>query len=43
MAGFGIDGKTVIGAHGIKVEADVILSEIDLDEMELLVLPGGGA
>ncbi len=37
----GIDGKVVTGAHGIQVEADITLSEVDLDELELLMLPGG--
>lgn len=34
--------KAVTGAHGIKVEADIMISDCDPDAMELLMLPGGG-
>ena len=37
----GIGGKTVAGAHGIKVEADVCVEEMQLSDMEMIVLPGG--
>ena len=37
----GVDGKIVVGSHGIAVSADVTLSEVDFDAMELLMLPGG--
>lgn len=33
--------KTVKGAHGIVVEADVALAEADLTQADALVLPGG--
>lgn len=36
------DSKTVTGAHGIKIEADIMLREFSLDSMEMLILPGGG-
>ncbi len=38
----GVTGKTVTGAHGIKVECDLTASEIVLGgELEMIVLPGG--
>jgi len=37
----GIGGKVVYGGHGIGVEADISLEEMDLDQMEMIVLPGG--
>ncbi len=37
----GINGRTVYGGHGIGVEADISLSEMDLTDLEMIVLPGG--
>ena len=37
----GVNGKTIYGAHGIGVEADIELSQMDLTDMEMIVLPGG--
>lgn len=37
----GISGKNVIGAHGIKIEADILIDEVSENDMELLILPGG--
>ena len=37
----GINGKIVYGSHGIGVEADITLEEMDLDAMEMIILPGG--
>ncbi len=37
----GIGGKTVTGGHGIAVEADITLGEMDLTQTEMMVLPGG--
>ncbi len=37
----GISGKTVIGGHGIGVCADITPEEMDLDAMDMLVIPGG--
>ncbi len=37
-----MDSEIVTGAHGIKVIADKLYSEIDCDEADLLFLPGGG-
>ena len=37
----GVNGKTVYGSHGIGVEADITLDEMDLTQLEMIVLPGG--
>ena len=37
----GINGKTVYGGHGIGVEADITIEEMDLTDLEMIVLPGG--
>ncbi len=37
----GVNGKTVYGSHGIGIEADITLGEMDLTDMEMIVLPGG--
>ncbi len=37
----GIDTKTVVGAHKISVECDVLPCEVELDKINLLILPGG--
>ena len=37
----GVDGKIVRGSHGIGVEADILIDEMDLTELEMIVLPGG--
>jgi 4-methyl-5(b-hydroxyethyl)-thiazole monophosphate biosynthesis len=37
----GVAGKTVTGAHNIKVVADATPDEIDLSKVEMAVLPGG--
>ncbi len=37
----GVDGKTVTGGHGITVEADIPLGQMDLTQLEMIVLPGG--
>ena len=37
----GVDGKTVTGGHGIMVEADITLDQMDLTDLEMIVLPGG--
>lgn len=36
----GVYAKNVTGAHGIKIETDLTIDEID-DKFELLMLPGG--
>lgn len=37
----GVNGKTVVGSHGIAVEADIVLGEMDLTALDMIVLPGG--
>lgn len=37
----GVNGKTVYGGHGIGVEADITLEQMDLTAMDMIVLPGG--
>ena len=37
----GINGKHITGGHGITVEADITLGQIDLTAIEMIVLPGG--
>ena len=37
----GLRGLTVTGSHGIKVGADLTVDEMPLEDMELLMLPGG--
>ena len=37
----GVTGKAITGAHGICVIPDMQLKDIDVEKMELLMLPGG--
>ena len=37
----GVTGKTVYGSHNIGIEADILLDEMDLTDLEMIVLPGG--
>ena len=37
----GINAKTVYGSHGIGIETDIALGEMDLTSMEMIVIPGG--
>lgn len=37
----GVTGKTVYGGHNIGIEADIELSQMDLTDLEMIVLPGG--
>ena len=37
----GINGPIVTGGHGISVQADIALGEMDLTAMDMIVLPGG--
>ena len=37
----GIGGRLVEGAHGITLRADITAEEMDLDSMDMIVLPGG--
>ena len=37
----GLNGKTIYGGHGIGVVADIEISELDLSDLEMVILPGG--
>ena len=37
----GINGKIIYGSHKIGVEADILLSEMDLTNLDMIILPGG--
>ena len=37
-----LSGGTVTGAHNITVCADLTLDQVDLEQAEMIVLPGGG-
>ena len=37
----GVNGKIVYGSHNIGVEADITLDQLNLQEAEMIVLPGG--
>lgn len=41
VATVGINGKIVYGSHGIGVEADMKLGQMDLTNLDMIVLPGG--
>lgn len=37
----GLNGKIIYGSHGIGVEADIEIQEINLAKLEMIILPGG--
>lgn len=37
----GLNDKIVVGGHGIAVEADITVGEMDLTNLDMIVLPGG--
>ncbi len=37
----GVTGKIITGAHGIPVTADIEINEVNTDNAELIMLPGG--
>ena len=37
----GVNGKHIAGSHGIVVEADITIGEMDLTNMEMIIIPGG--
>ena len=41
VATVGINGKVVYGGHGIGIEADLELGQMDLTSLEMVILPGG--
>lgn len=38
----GVRNKNVTGAHGVEIMADILIDEVNPENMELLMLPGGG-
>ena len=41
VATVGLNGKLIYGSHGIGVEADLEIGEMDLTNLEMIILPGG--
>ncbi len=37
----GIDSVEKVGARGVRVAADCLISDVDTDKMDMLILPGG--
>ena len=37
----GLNGKIIYGGHGIGVEADIEIDQLDLTTLEMVILPGG--
>jgi len=37
----GLNGKIITGGHGIGVEADITIDQLDLTDLEMVILPGG--
>ena len=37
----GLNGKAITGGHGIRVNADITIDEMDLTDLDMIVLPGG--
>lgn len=37
----GLNGKHIRGSHGIVIEADITIGEMDLTAMDMIILPGG--
>ena len=37
----GLNGKVIRGSHGIRVEADIEICDMDLNNLEMIILPGG--
>ncbi|MCD8376566.1 MAG: DJ-1/PfpI family protein [Oscillospiraceae bacterium] len=37
----GVTGESVSGAHGVRVQSDLLLSQVNPANLELLMLPGG--
>ena len=41
IATVGLNGKIIKGGHGIGIEADMEIGEMDLTNLEMIILPGG--
>ncbi len=37
----GLNGKIITGSHGIAVEADLEVEQMQLEDLEMVILPGG--
>lgn len=37
----GVEGKNLVGAHNIKIEMDKKITEVDSNDFDMIVLPGG--
>ena len=37
----GVTGKIVYGSHNIGIEADITIDQLDLNDLEMIILPGG--
>lgn len=37
----GVNGEMVKGAHDIMIKADILIEDVNKEDMELLILPGG--
>lgn len=37
----GLNGKIIYGSHGIGIEADIEIGQLDLTNLEMVVIPGG--
>ncbi len=41
VATVGIGGNEITGSHGIRVQADIEIGQMDLTDLDMIVLPGG--
>ena len=41
VATVGVTGKIVYGSHSIGIEADLLIEEMDLTNLDMIILPGG--
>ena len=41
IATVGVTGKVVYGSHNIGIEADIVIDEMDLSNLDMIILPGG--
>ena len=41
VATVGVTGKIVYGSHNIGIEADILIDELDLTNLDMIILPGG--
>ena len=37
----GLNGKIVYGSHGIGIETDIEIGQVDLTQLEMVIIPGG--